>query len=55
MFGGNLLIEIADQLFQFISVEKDIGNKAQPNYYNDMIKTFWMIYQFKIGKMNFKI
>ena len=32
-FGGNLLIEIADHLAQFISVEKDIGNKTQPNYY----------------------
>ena len=32
-FGGNLLIEIADHLAQFLSVEKDIGNKTQPNYY----------------------
>ena len=33
IFGGNLLMEIADHLSQFIPVEKDTGNKAQPNYY----------------------
>ena len=33
IFGGNLLMEIADHLVQFISVEKDIAYKAQPNYY----------------------
>ena len=33
IFGANLLMEIADHLVQFISVEKDIAYKAQPNYY----------------------
>ena len=57
IFGGNLLMEIADHLAQFISVEKDTGNKVQPNNYykettqNGIIKTFWMIYQSKNDKM----
>ena len=33
IFGGNLLIEIADHLAQFVSVEKDTVYKVQPNYY----------------------
>ena len=33
IFGGNILIETADHLAQFISVEKDTGNKSHPNNY----------------------
>ena len=33
IFGGNLLMESADHLAQFISVVKDIADKPQPNYY----------------------
>ena len=33
IFGGNLLMEIADHPAQFISVVKDNAYKSQPNYY----------------------
>ena len=42
IFGGNLLMEIADHLAQFISVEKDTGNKAQAqNFLDDLSIQKW--------------
>ena len=41
IFGGNLLMEIADHLAQFIYVEKDTGYKMQPNNYYKRDYTKW--------------
>ena len=56
----NLLMEIVDHLAQFISVEKDTRKKhslitIKETTQNGRIKTFWMIYQSKNGKMIYMI
>ena len=40
IFSGNIMIEIADHLLQFISVNKDEVNRIKPNYYKRDYKMF---------------
>ena len=38
IYGGNLLLEIADHLVQFISVGNDTTHKTRSNYYKRLFK-----------------
>ena len=40
IFSGNIMIEIADHLLQFISVNKDEVNHVKPNYFKRDYKMF---------------
>ena len=40
IFSGNIMIEIADHLLQFISVNKDEVNHIKPNYFKRDYKMF---------------
>ena len=54
IFSGNIMIEIADHLLQFISINKNEVKHIKPNYYkrdNKMLKNFWQIFQLMTGKI----